>query len=83
MPFLLINHRSRLKHEVYPGESPDSFDNAQQLIDEYGTEEGLRRLRESDPEAARRFEQERRGAPSRDVPKADGYSDDEPPSDAP
>ena len=40
----------------------------QQLIDQYGTEEGLRRLRESDPEAARQFEQEQRGAPSRDVP---------------
>lgn len=48
--------------------SPERFENAQQLIDQYGTEEGLRRLRESDPEAARQFEQERRPAPSRDVP---------------
>ena len=29
---------------------------AQQLIDQYGTEEGLRRLRESDPDAARQLE---------------------------
>ena len=35
-------------------------DKAQRLIDEYGTEEGLRRLRESAPDAARRFERERR-----------------------
>lgn len=48
---------------------------AQQLIDQYGTEEGLRRLREMDPEAARQFEsdksrpgQERRPPPAREVP---------------
>ena len=38
----------------------------QQLIDQYGTAEGLRRMREMDPEAARQFEQGRR--PSRDAP---------------
>ena len=55
--------------------STDPFDKAQQLIDQYGTEEGLRRLREMDTEAARRFEsdksrpgRERRPVPSRDVP---------------
>jgi len=48
--------------------STDSFDKAQQLIDQYGTEEGLRRLREMDPEAARQFDRERRPVPSRDVP---------------
>ena len=48
--------------------STNPFDKAQQLIDEYGTTEGLRRLRESDPEAARRFERERRGTPGRDAP---------------
>lgn len=36
--------------------SLERFDKARQLIDEYGTEEGLRRLKESDPDAARRFE---------------------------
>ena len=55
--------------------STDPFDKAQRLIDQYGTEEGLRRLREMDPEVARRFEsdksrpgRERRPVPSRDVP---------------
>ena len=48
--------------------SPEQREKAKQLFDQFGTEEGLRRLRESDPEAARRFEQERRGAPFRDVP---------------
>ena len=52
-----------------------SREKVQQLIDQYGTAEGLRRFREMDPEAARRFEsdksrlgQERRPVPSHDVP---------------
>ena len=40
--------------------SPERFDKAQQLIDQYGGEEGLRRLRETDPEAAAQFEREQR-----------------------
>ena len=48
--------------------SPERFEKAQQLIDQYGTEEGLRRFREMDPEAARQFEQERRPTPAREVP---------------
>lgn len=48
--------------------SPDRFENAQQLIDQYGTEEGLRRFREMDPEAAQRFERDRRPTPNREVP---------------
>ena len=40
--------------------SPERFDKAQQLIDQYGGEEGLRRLREMDPDAARQFEREQR-----------------------
>ena len=63
------------------GLSLDSFDKAQRLIDEYGTEEGLRQLREMDPLAAERFERERR--PSRDAPKDDAYSDNQPPDDSP
>ena len=53
-------------HSTPTGEplSPDRFDKAQQLIDQYGTEEGLRRLRESDPDAARQFERERRSPPT-------------------
>ena len=58
--------------------STDPFDRTQQLIDQYGTEEGLRRLREMDPDAARRFERERRGAP-----KDDDYSDVQSPDDSP
>ena len=38
--------------------SADRFDKVQQLIDKYGSEEGLRRFREMDPEAARQFERE-------------------------
>lgn len=48
--------------------SPERFDKAQQLIDQYGTEEGLRRFREMDPEAAQQFEQERRSPPTREIP---------------
>ena len=47
--------------------SPGRFDKAQQLIDRYGREEGLRRLREMDPEVARQFEGQRRGEPSRQL----------------
>ena len=72
-----------IEAELSDGLPTAPADKAQQLIDEYGTEEGLRRLRETDPDAARRFERERRGAPSRDVPKADDYSDDQPPDDSP
>ena len=43
----------------HEGVSPDRFDRAQQLIDQYGSEEGLHRLREMDPEAARRFESDK------------------------
>lgn len=48
--------------------SLERFRKGQQLIDQYGTEEGLRRLREMAPEAARQFEQEHRPVPSHDVP---------------
>lgn len=72
-----------IEAELSEGLSAAPFDKAQQLIDQYGTAEGLRRLRESDPEAARRFEQERRSAPSRDVPSGDGYSDEQSPDDSP
>ena len=57
-----------IEAELSEGVSVDSFDKAQQFIDEYGTEEGLRRLREMDPDAARQFEQRHRPVPSRDVP---------------
>ena len=66
--------------ELDGGLSTDPADKAQQLIDQYGTEEGLRRLRGSDPEAAERFDRERRL--SRDAPKREGYSDESPPEDA-
>ena len=56
------------------GLSTDRVSKAQQLIDQYGSEEGLRRLRESDPGAAERFEsdtsrpgRERRNPPARDT----------------
>ena len=65
----------------WEGLSPEQRGQAKQLFDQYGTEEGLRRLREMDPDAAERFEsdksrppfreqagRERRPAPSRDAP---------------
>ncbi len=51
------------------GLSPERFDNARQLINQYGQAEGLRRLRGMDPEAARQFERERRNPPTRDEPE--------------
>ena len=60
--------------ELIEGLPTNPADKAQKLIDQYGTVEGLRRLRESDPEAARQFERRppnrpsRGTTPSRDVP---------------
>ena len=56
---------------------------AKQFFDQYGTAEGLRRLREMDPEAAQQFGRERRSAPSRDAPKGHTHSDGQQPADAP
>ena len=62
---------SRLETAVTPaaqgwtGLSPAQREQAKQLFDQYGTEEGLRRFREMDPEAARQFERERREPPVR------------------
>ena len=53
----------RIEAELSQGLSPDRFDRAQQLIDQYGTAEGLRRLREMDPDAAAQFERGRREPP--------------------
>ncbi len=44
----------------WAGLVPEQRDQAKQFFDQYGTEEGLRRFREMDPEAARQFERERR-----------------------
>lgn len=67
-----------IEEELSEGLSPERFDKAQQLIDQFGTEEGLRQLRESDPEAARQFERERLrpesprpSEPSRDAPESE------------
>ncbi len=73
----------RIESELGEGLSPERFRKGQQLIDWYGTEEGLRRLGESDPEAARRFEQERRGGASRDAPRGHTRRDDQPPDGSP
>jgi hypothetical protein len=50
-----LSQEGQLSEEI----SPSRFDKAQQLIDQYGTMEGLRRLRKMDPEVARQFERER------------------------
>ena len=63
------------------GLSPEQRDQAKAFFDQYGTEEGLRRLREMDPDAGDRFERGRR--PTRNVPKDDDYSDDQSPDDSP
>jgi hypothetical protein len=52
------------------GLSSAQREEAKQLFDQFGTEEGLRQLRESDPEAARQFEREQRTPPVRSEPDA-------------
>jgi hypothetical protein len=53
----------------WDGLSLEQRERAKRLFDQYGTEEGLRRFREMDPKAARRFERERRKSP---VPSESG-----------
>lgn len=79
----------RIKAKLSESLSPDSFDKAQKLIGQYGTAEGLRRLREVDPEAARRFERghphqspRKQGddrTPDRDAPKSHTHPDNQSP----
>ena len=57
-----------IESELTEGLSVERFSKAQQLIDKYGSEEGLHRLREIDPDAARQFEQRHRPVPASDVP---------------
>ena len=64
-----------IETELTEGLSTNPADKAQKLIDQYGMEEGLRRLRESAPGTAERFERERlrserpqSSEPSRNVP---------------
>ena len=62
---------AEIEAELSKGVSPERFDKAQELFDQYSIEERLRRLRElreSDPDAARQFERERSPKPARDVP---------------
>ena len=61
--------------------SKEQRERAQQLFDQYGTEEGLRRLREMDPDAARHFEsdksrlgRERSTLPDHEMPSEIGIS---------
>ncbi len=63
----------------WEGLSLEQREQAKQLFDEYGTAEGLRRLREMDPDAARRFE---RGHPPQS-PRKQGEDRGQPPGDAP
>ena len=64
-----------IEAELTEGLSPERFDKAQRLIDQFGTAEGLRRLRATDPEAARQFE--------REGPRSGSPQPSEPPRDAP
>ena len=69
-----------IEGQLREGLSQERFDKAQQLIDQYGTEEGLRQLRKTDPEVARQFEGERSGTsqPYRDSERS--QDDDVPPT---
>ena len=51
--------------------SPERFERAMDTLDRYGTEEGLRRLRENDPEVASQIEQHRNRSRSEDSDKSE------------
>lgn len=58
----------RIEAELSQRLSPQRSNEVQRLIDRYGTEEGLRRFREMDPEATAQFERERRKPSARSEP---------------
>ena len=74
---------AEIEAELSQGLPTDPADKAQQLTDQYGREEGLRRLWEMAPETARQFERERRGAPSREVPSGHTHPDGQSHDDSP
>ena len=69
----LVNTDSVVEVQPQKPLSLEQFNRARALIDEYGTEEGLERLRAVDPEAVDRFES---------VPRAEGVHLIEPPAPA-
>ncbi len=71
-----------IEAELSQGLSLERFDKAQDLIDQYGTEEGLRRLRESDPDAARQFESDK-SRPGRERLRSESLRPSEPSRDVP
>ncbi len=92
-PPITTQTAKNVKAELSEELSLERFDKGRQLIDEYGLEEGLRRLREIDPEAARRFEREdpsvssreqgENREPSRDAPKGHTHPDGQSHDDSP
>jgi len=52
----------------WAGLSQEQREEAKQLFNRYGTAEGLRRLREMDPDGAAQFKRERREPPVRSEP---------------
>ena len=60
-----------IEAELERSVSPDRYNKMQRLIKQYGTEEGVRRFREVDPEAARQFEREPSPKPPRNVPEGE------------
>lgn len=85
-PSLVTTHS--MEAQLQAPLSLERFNRARELIDEYGTNKGLERLRSIDPEAVGRLEsvpgpgRERRGAPPREAPSSDGYSGTTPPDDS-
>lgn len=63
----------------WEGLSSEQREQAKQFFDQYGSEEGLRRLKESDPDAARQFERrppmDRDASTRRETPSRDALDD--------
>ena len=63
--------QSDLENSLKSQFSSDRFEQAMDTLDQYGPEEGLRRLRENDPEVAKRIEQHRNRSRSEDSDKSE------------
>ena len=68
MTAFLEQQRKPVEQETHgwAGLSKEQREQAKRLFDQFGTKEGLRHLREVDPEAARQFERKHSVSPTRD-----------------
>lgn len=69
--------QSNLENSLKTQFSSERFEQAMSTLDQYGPEEGLRRLRENDPEVAKQIERHRKQALSQSIGEGSDKSEEE------